>query len=205
MKQPTILLLLIFSNILSVQAQTDIAVIKKTHPSKPLKKILILSPVKNYENRKTLENEISWWINDKGFAAFSCNKLQKNENLPTTELIKLLVEENGFNGVLISDLVDVQMKERYKSNTQRNSYNPSVPSFYNYLDANNNAYTMGYNYNTKSFEVNTKLFKADDYDILFECNSNAYESTNFENAVESYAKALSRMLKHSKILEKKTD
>ena len=204
MKQLFIFFLSFFISLISLHAQTDISVVKKSQPSHPLKKILILSLVKNNENRETLENEISWWLNDRGYAAFACNKLQKDENLPTTELIKSLVDENGFDGVLISDLVDVQMKERYDSNPQRYRYNPTTPAFYNYLDASRNAYNMGYNYNTKSFEVNTKLFEVTDNDVLFECNSSTYESSNLENAIESYSKALSRLLKRSKVLAKKS-
>ena len=204
MRQLSTLFLLFFIPSAILYAQTDITVISKDRPSQPLKKILVLSMVKSYENRKTVENEISWWMNDRGFAAFACNKLQKNQDLPNTDLIKKMVEENGFDGILISDLVDVQMKERYESNPQRNSYNPSTPAFYNLLDAGNNAYNMGYNYNTKSFEVNTKLFEGTDHDVLLECNSNTYESSDIENAIESYARALSKLLKRSKFIEKKS-
>lgn len=203
MKRLLVFFLSVFIVSISLQAQTDITIIKKTQTSNPLKKVLILSPVKNFENRKTLENEISWWMNDRGYAAYACNKLQKNESLPSSELIKSLVDENGFDGILISNLVDVQMKERYESNPEKNRYNPTVPTAYNYLDANQNAYNMGYNYNSKSFEVNTKLFEVDSDSVLFESNSNTYESSNIENAIEGYARSLSKALKKSKILEKK--
>ena len=195
MKPLLIFFLSFFVAVISLQAQTDITVVRKTRPDHLLKKILVLSMVKNYENRKTVENEITWWINDMGFTAYSCNKLQKNEDLPSTELIKSLVEDNGFDGVLISELVDVQMKERYENNPDRNRYNPTIPTYYNVLDA--------YNYNTKSFEINTKLFEVNNNDILFESNSNTYESTDLERSVESYGKAMAKILKRSKILGKR--
>jgi hypothetical protein len=204
MKQLLISSLILFTVTISVQAQTDITVSLVTRPAQPLKKILILSMLKNYDNRKTVENEISWWINDKGYAAFACNKIQKNQDLPSRELIKSMVDENGFDGVLISNLVDVQMKERFEINPDRTGYNPMVPTFYNYLDAYGNAYNLGYNYNTKSFEITTKLFEVSDNVELYECSSSTYQSSDIDKAIENYAKAMAKSLKKNKILQKKS-
>ena len=184
-------------------AQTNINIIRYTHLPYKFKKILVISLNKIYEDRKTIENEISWWVNNKGFRAYSYNKLSQSQELPSSNIINNVVEENEFDAVLVSDITDIQMKERYENRQSRNNYNPAKPSFYNFLDTYNNSTNLGYNYNTKSYIINTRLFEVKSENVIFEVTSDTYESINLDKAIESYAKSLANALKKSKFLEKK--
>jgi len=184
-------------------AQTNFNIIKSGHPSTKFKKILVISLNKIYEDRKTVENEISWWLNNKEFMAYSYNKLTDAQELPSSKLINDVVAENNFDAILVSDITDVQMKERYENNQRQNNYNPSAPLFYNFLESYNNAYKLGYNYNTKSYLIQTRLFEVKSEAVVFESSSDTYESINLDKAIENYSKSLANALKKSKLLEKR--
>ncbi len=203
MKKYCIIFFLILFAAGTVTAQTNIEIIKSDHPEQQLKKILVLSLLKDDDSRKTVENEISWWLNDKGFRAYSCNKLIQSPGIPTQKMIDDLVSQQGFDGILVSDLTDIKMKERYESNSRQNNYNPTTPTFYNFLDTYANTYQQGYNYNTKSYVINTHLYDKLTGQTLLEVKSSTYESLDLDRAIENYAKALSRVMVKSRILEKR--
>ena len=56
-------------------AQSGLSANKQGKPTHLYKKVLVLSLNRIYDFRKTVEDEITWWLKEKGFNAHSCNKL----------------------------------------------------------------------------------------------------------------------------------
>ncbi len=203
MKRITLLIFTLFLIPGKNYAQTEVSVVHYQDSLLKPKKILVLSMNKIFENRKTVENEISWWLNSRGFNAFPANKLSSTEDFPSTAMIHKMVEDNGFDGVLISNIIDIQMKERYENTQQHYNYNPTVPTYTNFLDAYKNEFNMGYNYNTKTYMIDTKIFDVKTETLLLETNSSTQESNDLDKTIENYSKSLARIIAKKKVLEKK--
>jgi hypothetical protein len=119
--------------------------------------------------------------------------------------LKDIITANNFDAVLVSSVKDIQLKERFENNQQLYNRSPLTPPFYNYLDNYNNIYSIGYTYNTKTFIVETLLFDISTEQPVLSITSSTYESIDLEKAIESYAKALSKAIKKSKLLIKKNE
>jgi hypothetical protein len=183
-------------------AQTSVKTEKIQDSSHPLNKVLIVALNKIPENRKTVEAELTWWINDQGFNAFPYQKFNSSPELPSNDQVKEVISANNFDGVLVSTVTDIQQKERFEKNQQNYYYNPYTPTFYNYLDGYNNIYSIRYTYNTKTFIVETLLFDIASEKPILRITSSTFEEVELDKAIESYAKAMAKALKKSKCLQK---
>lgn len=192
------LVLLYFT--VAAEAQSNHADNKSDHPAHSYKKILIVSLIRVYDFRVTVEDEISWWLRDKGFDVYSCNKFFPSQDLPSNKAINNVIEKNDFDAVLISDVKDIKDRERFEDTQQRYNYDPGKPKIYYYFDSYNNAYNQGYTYNTKSYQIDTKLFDVKSEEVVFEVKSTTYESVNLDEAIEKFAKSLANTIKKSKLL-----
>jgi hypothetical protein len=184
-------------------AQTSVKTEKIGTPGHPFSKVMIVALNKMFENRKTVEEELTWWISDKGYNAFPYQKFNSSRELPVKDQIKAAIDSNNFDAVLISSVKDIQQKERYEHNPQGYYYSPLTPTFYNYLDTYNYIYSIGYTYNTKTYVVETLLFDIASEQPVLRITSSTYEDVELDKAIESYAKALSKALMKSKMLAKK--
>ncbi len=203
MKALTMLFCFIVVFVITAEAQTEITVTRDSVTVPKIKKILVLSMNNIYENRITVENEITWWLNDRGYWAYPANKLSDSKEFPSKVLIHKMVEDNDLDGVLISDIIDVQMKEHYENTQERYNYNPTAPSYNNFLDSYRNELKQGYNYNTRLFVFKTRIFDVKTQNMIFEANSSTQQTEDLDKAIENYSKSLTRVIIRRKVLEKR--
>jgi hypothetical protein len=168
----------------------------------PLKKIMILHLGENYDIRKTVEGEITYWLSKFKFIAAPSNRFFNHSRIPTQENIIKVLEDNNFDGILTTIFVNIESKERFENPQSAYNLSPNSPTFYNILDSYQNKYSTGYVIQETAFVVETKLFEAIDKQNLYEASTETYQTQSMDLAVENFSKSIARDLKKSKLLEK---
>jgi hypothetical protein len=64
-------------------AQTSVKTEKLGKTTHSFSKVLIVALNKMYENRKTVEAELTWWISDQGYNAFPYQRFNNSIELPS--------------------------------------------------------------------------------------------------------------------------
>lgn len=173
---------------------------KKKNADK-LEKIMILFLGKNYENRKLLESELTYYINDKGFNASPSVKYIPGIGIPDKEKVLATLEENNFDGILLVQVIDLDVKEKWVNAKMKYGNSPTAPIFFNYYDLSLQ-YSPGYSTQEISYEVESTLFRTADKNQLFTTTSKTYNRESLDLAMESFARATADQLKRSKALLK---
>jgi hypothetical protein len=168
-----------------------------------LDNIMILHLGEIYDTRKTVEGEITFWLNKYKFSASPSNRYFDHQRIPTKDQIIKVLNENGFDGILTTVFTDIETKERFENPQAAYNLTPTSPTIYNFLDSYQNKYSTGYTIQEKAFIVHSKLFKTSDESVLYEASTETYQPQSLDAAVENFSKSIAKELKKSKVLEKK--
>ncbi len=177
---------------------------KKSGKDDKLEKIMVMYLGSNYENRKLVESEITFYINDSGFEALQSYKYFTVTHIPGADTIIMALEDNGFDGLLVVEVVDVDLKkERVNA---KMTYGPAPGQGTPYLIHNYFSvyfrYSEGYDRINTKFELETSLFRLDDKSLIYSHTSTAYNKGDIDIALEGFAKKTANNLKKSKKLLK---
>lgn len=177
---------------------------KKSGKDDKLEKIMVMYLGSKYENRKLVESEITYYINDSGFEALQSYKYFKVTHIPSVDTIIMALEENGFDGLLVVEVVDVDLKkERVNA---KMTYGPAPGQGTPYLIHNYFSiyfrYSEGYERIDTKFELETSLFRLADKNLIYSHTSTAYNKGDIDIALEGFAKKTANDLKKSKKLLK---
>ena len=169
-----------------------------------LRKIMVMYLGSNYENRKLVESEITFYINDSGFEAIQSYKYFTVTHIPSADTIVMALEDNGFDGLLVVEVVDVDLKkERVNA---KMTYGPAPGQGTPYLIHNYFSvyfrYSEGYDRINTKFELETSLFQLKDKNLIYSNTSTAYNKGDIDIALEGFAKETAKKLKKSKTLLK---
>lgn len=177
---------------------------KKSEKGEKLEKIMIIYLGSNYENRKVVESEITYYINDSGFEALQSYKYFTVTHVPSADTIVMALEDNGFDGLLVVEVVDVDLKEERVN--AKMTYGPAPGQGTPYLIHNYFSvyfrYSEGYNRINTKFELETSLFRLDDKNLIYSHTTTAYNKGDIDIALEGFAKKTANNLKKSKKLLK---
>jgi len=95
-----------------------------------LKKILVLHIGENYDTRKTVEGEITYWLSKYKFNASPSYRYFDHSRIPTKENINKVLNENDFDGVLTTAFVNIESKERFQNPQSAYNLSPISPTFF---------------------------------------------------------------------------
>lgn len=168
-----------------------------------IKKVMILHLGEIYDIRKTLESEITYWLNKYKFDATPSYRYFEQNQVPTKENIKKTLKENNFDAILTTVVVTLASKEKFEN--PQSAYNLTInsPTFYNYLDTYQNKYSTGYTVQEKTFVVQTNLFMVDDEKAIYKATTQTDQPGTMDFAIQDFSKAIAKSLKSSKVLDKK--
>jgi len=166
-----------------------------------LKKIMVLYLGTNYEKRKMVESEVTYYINVSGFEAQQSFKHIEETDLPDTETIVNILEKNGFDGILVIEVVDVELKKERVNAHMTYGRGPGAPYLYDYFSVYRR-YSEGYERIETTFELETSLFRLEDKSLIYSNTSKAYNKGDIDLALEGFAKGTAKKLKSSKTLLK---
>jgi len=195
----TVILFLVLITGIHVSAQD-----KKSGKDDKLEKIMVMYLGSKYENRKLVESEITYYINDSGFEALQSYKYFTVTHIPSADTIIMALEDNGFDGLLVVEVVDVDLKkERVNA---KMTYGPAPGQGTPYLIHNYFSiyfrYSEGYDRIDTKFELQTSLFRLEDKSLIYSHTSTAYNKGDIDIALEGFAKKTANNLKKSKKLLK---
>jgi len=169
----------------------------------PLKKIMILHLGEDFDIRKTMEGEITYWLSKYKFTASQSYKFFNHKRIPTKENIIKVLKENDFDGILTTAFVTIESKERFENPQSAYNLTPNSPTFYNFLDSYQNKYSTGYTIQENAFVIDTKLFKSDNEHVVYQTSTETFQPQSLDQAIEDFSKSISKNLKKNKFLEKK--
>ncbi len=195
----SIILFLLLITGIQVSAQD-----KKSGKDDKLEKIMVMYLGSKYENRKLVESEITYYINDSGFEALQSYKYFTVTHIPSADTIITALEDNGFDGLLVVEVVDVDLKkERVNA---KMTYGPAPGQGTPYLIHNYFSvyfrYSEGYDRIDTKFELETSLFRLWDKNLIYSHTSTAYNKGDIDIALEGFAKKTAKNLKKSNKLLK---
>jgi len=195
-------LFLIFFGITSGNIIHAVPLQKKPDTEDKLKKIMVMYLRSDYEKRKIVESEITYYINDRGFEALQSYKyFTDTEDIPETELIVKTLEENGFDGLLVIEIVDVNLKKERVNAHMTYGPSPGTPYMQRYFSIYFR-YSEGYERIDTQFELETSLFRLEDKSLVYSNTSSAYDKGDIDLALEGFAMETAKKLKSSKTLLK---
>jgi len=168
-----------------------------------LEKVVVMHLGGIVENRKIIEGELTYWLNKKGINAFPSYKFTSGSNLPNRTELGRIIEDNHFDGVLITRLENVEATERYENAQQRYGTSPVGTEFYNYIDAYKNQYSTGYNFIQLIYVVNTELHAVNGEKLIFRSRTETREADTQELAVKEFSKSIASELAESGLFKKK--
>ena len=192
-----------FAMTLNTFSQTNVQSSAINEIDSQLDNIMILHLGENFDTRKTVEGEITFWLSKYKFSASPSNRYFEHKRIPTKDQIIEVLKENGFDGILTTVFTDLETKERYENPQAAYNLTPTSPTIYNFLDSYQNKYSTGYTIQEKAFLVHSTLFKTNDESVLYEANTETYQPQSLDLAVEDFSKSIAKELKKSKVLKKK--
>ena len=186
--------------------QTYINSENKSDIDKKYANILFLHYGRDFENRKTIENEVAYWLRDKGYQVTPSIDVYENSVLPSPEVIKRTIKAGMFDGLLISRVRDIKEKDMHSDTQGRySSYDPNIVTYYSWFDRQANMNTQGYSFQEKAFVVETRLFDAETEKVVYSVITKSYDSESFDFVVENFSKSIVKTLNKSKLLERTED
>lgn len=164
----------------------------------PLKKILVIGLSEQIEKQKAFENAFASVIRKGGGEAATGWEVLPPKMGVGKESVKAAIKGKGFDAVLVSRLLRVDLKTDYVSGTK--TERPSTPSNpYNgsfdndYQDMYNTVYTPGYLLNSRVVIMQTKIFSPEG-ELIWSAESETFDPHSVTDLVASLARAMGRDL-----------
>ena len=189
---PGLILVICFVVVSNASGQTNIQSSSINEMELKLDNIMILHLGENYDTRKTVEGEITFWLSKYKFSASPSNRYFDHKRVPTKDQIVKVLKENEFDGILTTVFTDIETKERFENPQSAYNLTPTSPTIYNFLDSYQNKYSTGYTIQEKAFVVHSKLFKTNDESILYEATTETYQPQSLDIAVEDFSKSIAK-------------
>ncbi|UXP32299.1 hypothetical protein N6H18_18330 [Reichenbachiella agarivorans] len=176
-----------------------------------IERLLIIVLVRNVENRKTLEEELSFDFSDKGVhTVLSYNTRLAGLEHVREEDVLATCKKNNADGVLLVKLIDVEEQNAYSYN-QRSQYTGAGTPSYNSSGVvinNTGVYAWGdYAYgnyfdavSSNIIEIKSDLYHTGEKKIIF-TNTSKMRVGEIEEAIGKFSKKLSKQIVKSKKIE----
>ena len=158
-----------------------------------LNKVLVVAILKNEANRHATEDQLVAMLKGKGVASY--NYLSKELPEEKEGEIKKRLSNEGFDGVIIMRLADVDKDVKYVPG----NFN-SFPTYYNrfwpyYWNTRRNFYQPGYYETTKKYTVETNVYSLLRDKLVWSGLTSSADPKNVEKLMDAVAKEVYRKMK----------
>ncbi len=158
-----------------------------------LNKVLVVAILKNEANRNTTEDQLVAMLKGKGVASY--NYLSKELPEAKEGEIKKRLTNEGFDGVIIMRLADVDKDVKYVAG----NFN-SFPTYYNrfwpyYWNTRRNFYQPGYYETTKKYTVETNVYSLLRDKLVWSGLTSSADPGNVEKLMQAVAKEVYKKMK----------
>ncbi|WP_301922685.1 hypothetical protein [Ferruginibacter sp.] len=158
-----------------------------------LNKVLVVAILKNETNRHATEDQLVTMLKGKGVASY--NYLTKEVLEEKEGEIKKRLSNEGFDGVIIMRLADVEKDVKYIPGNYS-----SFPGYYNrfwpyYWNIRNSFYQPGYYETTKKYTVETNVYSLLRDKLIWSGITSSSDPKNVEKLMHSVAKEVYKKMK----------
>jgi hypothetical protein len=156
--------------------------------SKQFKNILVMGIAKQPKNRRLYEDEFVRQLQAKGVMAISSHTIISHENMWDRATIVQTIANKGFDGVIITRVVDFKARQQY--------YDVNMHDYYN----------RSYHYRVRSttdqqkFSFESNLYDAITEQLVFSVSSNTYAQENINKRLDSYITTVLNKLVQNNLL-----
>ncbi|MEO5636708.1 MAG: hypothetical protein ABIR15_06265 [Chitinophagaceae bacterium] len=151
-----------------------------------LNKLLVVALLKNETNRHATEDQLVAMLKGKGVASY--NYLTSDLKEEKEETIRQKLKAEGFDGVVIMRLADVDKDVKYVPGNYS-----TFPQYYGrfwryYWNTGSNFYQPGYYETTKTFTVETNVYSLTRDKLVWSGLTNSVNPQNAEKLMHATAK-----------------
>jgi len=171
-----------------------------TYQSGQIKKPLIMAIAEKKIIRSRLEDEIVLKLREQGVEAVQSYKVFPELKGLSAETIKNSLNENGFDSIMLTRLIDVKKETAYVPGRTTVS-TPGAYSTYGgyYASSMTVVSSPGYSYNFKVFTLESNLYTTQDEKLIWTALTEAEEADTVETSLKDLAATLTSDLKKKKI------
>ncbi len=170
----------------------------------PMHKILVVAVSETPLGRRTYEDRFVNALTDAGAQAVSSYKLLPSDDRLTRVELEGVVDREGFDGVIVSQLLEVKQETTVVPPSTH-----VVPSYghgYGYYGYYGGGYDVvhspGYTRTTQIVRLETKLWNAADSELAWGITSETFDPTSTDDAISSVTKKLVWKLSQDGLLAK---
>ncbi len=155
--------------------------------TKPFTKVLIVAPLKDQASQRIAEDKIAAQLKQ-GVAVQSYSFLLPTDTDP--KLVEVKLKKNGFDGVIVMRLKDVENSTSYVPGT-------SFGGWYGYRN-----YSPGYYTQNKTFMVETNFFSLESNKLLWSGTTSSLNPISFEKTIDEIIATIKFELQKKGFLKK---
>jgi hypothetical protein len=153
-----------------------------------LNKVLVIALIENETNRYKAEHQIVKYLNGKGFV--SHDYLDDNFNRKSETEIIDQIKKDGFDGIVIMRLVDVD-KEKLYIPSETKQYPEDYQNFGGFYQTQHYRYqTSGYYITTKTYILETVVFSLKDNKIIWTGITETFEPDGIKRMTNEISKVV---------------
>ena len=156
-----------------------------------LQKVLVVAMVPQETIRRNLEQELVARLQHQGIQAVPSNQFLQEGSTLNREAVKQVVENNGFDSVLVTQYLGTQRELEYVPGTYEDYFGYMAPL----------VYEPGYVRETRTVKLETRLFDAKSGGkLLWSASTSTVDPTSTEKAIPTVAqKIVERLQKDVRI------
>jgi hypothetical protein len=158
----------------------------------PMHKILVVGVAETALGRRTYEDRFADALRARGAEAVSSYQLLPTNHRLTRAELEAAVHKGGFDGVIVSRLLEVTEETEYIPPSTR--IEPSYgyrTGYYGYYGRNYDVvHTQGYTRTTEVVRLETRLWNAADSQLAWGVTSETFDPTSTDDAIASVTRTL---------------
>jgi len=164
-----------------------------------LNKVLIVALLKDETNRRAAEDQMATLLPGKAIASY--NYFPKNISTENEESIQEKIKDDGFDGIVIMRLADVEKDIQYVHNS---TY--PYPGYYRrfwgyYWNAWNAFYDPGYYRTTKTYTVETNVYSLKRDQLIWSSTTSSVDPANVQKLMNASANVVFKEMKKQGFLQ----
>ena len=181
------------TKIVSSWRQTD----KHVHMDE-LNKVLVIAFIENETNRYKAEHQIVKYLDGKGFV--SHQYLDDNLNRKNEFEIIQKIKEDGYDGIVLMRLIDVD-KEKVYVPSETYFYPNEYQNFGGFYKVHQYRYkTSGYYFTTKTYILETVVFSLKDNKIIWTGITETFQPEGIKKMTNQISKAVYKQMIQEKFI-----
>jgi hypothetical protein len=166
----------------------------------PMHRIMVVGVAETPLARRTYEDRLAEALRAGGADAVSSYQLLPSSDRLTKEALEEVVQREGFDGVIVTRLLEVTEETTY---VPPSSHVVSSVGYHGYYGRHYDVvHTPGYTRTTEIVRLETRLWNANDSQLVWGITSETFDPTSTTDAIASVTKKLVEELSEDGLLAK---